>query len=122
MFDARRTPELARAAHDATGVVRTAERLIAASAYPGTISQIRARSHPDGRGGWLALPAMSAAFALTARIAARGDEKCQTFERLWRERWASLAQSAPDLTQIDLVLAEALTAGAERAVAAREQA
>ena len=122
MFDARRTPELARAAHDAAGVVRTAERLIAASAYPGTIGQIRERSHPDGRGGWLALPAMSAALALTARIAARGDEKCQAFEHLWRERWASLAQHAPDLAQIDLVLAEALTAGAERASAAKEQA
>ena len=65
---------------------------------------------------------MSAALALTARIAARGDEKCQAFERLWRDRWAGLAQRAPDLTQIDLVLAEVLTAGAERVNAAKEQA
>jgi hypothetical protein len=122
LFDARHTPELTQAAKVAAGVVRNAERLIAASAYPGTISTIRARSHPDGRGGWLALPAMSAALAQTARIAARGDEKCQAFERLWRDRWTGLAQRAPDLTQIDLVLAEALTAGAERANAAKEQA
>jgi hypothetical protein len=122
LFDARRTPELTQAAHGAASAVRTAERLIATSAYPGTVTQIRARSHPDGKGGWLALPALSAALALTARIAARGDEKCQDFERLWRDRWASLAQRAPGLAQIDLVLAEALTVGAERANAAKEQA
>jgi hypothetical protein len=122
MFDARRTPELARAARDAASVVRSAERLVTASAYPGVASQIRARSHPDGRGGWLALPAMSAALALAARIAARGDDKCRSFERLWRERWADLAQGAADLVQIDLVLAEALIASAERAGAAKEQA
>jgi hypothetical protein len=122
MFDARHTPQLARAAREAASVVRSAERLVTASAYPGVASQIRARSHPDGRGGWVALPAMSAALALAARIAARGDDKCQAFERLWRERWADLAQRAPDLVQIDLVLAEALIAGAERVGAAKEQA
>jgi hypothetical protein len=122
IFDARHTPELARAAREAVSVVRSAERLVTASAYPGLASQIRARSHPDGRGGWLALPAMSAALALAARIAARGDDKCRAFERLWRERWADLARRAPDLVQIDLVLAEALIAGADRVGAAKEQA
>jgi hypothetical protein len=122
MFDARRTPELVRGARDAGSVVRSAERLVMASAYPGVASQIRSRSHPDGRGGWFALPAMSAAVALTARIAARGDDKCRAFERVWRERWADLARRAPDMVQIDLVLAEALIAGADRASAAKEQA
>ncbi|HUZ56116.1 MAG TPA: hypothetical protein VMU94_26775 [Streptosporangiaceae bacterium] len=122
MFDARRTPELAQAARDAATVVRSAERLVAASAYSGAASQIRGRSHPDGRGGWLALPAMSAALALTSRIAARGDDKCRAFERMWRERWADLARRAPDMTQIDLVLAEALIAGADRTSAAKEKA
>jgi hypothetical protein len=121
MFDARRTPELAQAARDATTIVRSAERLVAASAFPGAAHQIQARSHPDRRGGWLALPVMSAALALTARIAARGDEKCQAFERVWRERWTGLARGAPDMAQIDLVLAEALIAGVERAGAVREQ-
>jgi hypothetical protein len=115
MFDSRRTPELARAARDATFVVRSAERLVAASAYPGAVTQIMARRHPDRKGGWLALPAMSAALALVARIAARDDEACRSFERDWRDRWTDLARRAPDLTSIDLVLAEALIAGTERA-------
>ncbi|MGH3275995.1 MAG: UvrD-helicase domain-containing protein [Streptosporangiaceae bacterium] len=122
MFDARRSPGLVGAARDATSIVRSAERLVAASPYRHTVAQVTARRHPDGKGGWLALPAMSTSLALVARIAARGDEACQSFERAWRHRWADLAWRAPDLTSIDLVLAEALIAGAERARFAEESA
>ncbi|MGH3275416.1 MAG: hypothetical protein ACRDNZ_13975, partial [Streptosporangiaceae bacterium] len=87
MFDARRSAELARAAREATSVVRSAERLVAASPYRAAVAQIAARRHPDGKGGWLALPAMSASLALVARIAARGDEACRSFERSWRDCW-----------------------------------
>ena len=58
---------------------------------------------------------MSLSLALVARIAARGDEACRSFERGWRARWTDLARQAPDLTSIDLVLAEAIVAAAERA-------
>ena len=63
---------------------------------------------------------MSASLALVARIAARGDETCRSFERGWRARWADLARHAPELASIDLVLAEALIAGAERTRFAEE--
>jgi hypothetical protein len=115
LFGARRTAELARVAQDATSVVRSAERLVAASPYRRTVAQIAARCHPGGKAGWLALPAMSASLALVARISARGDEDCRSFERAWRARWTDLARQAPDLTSIDLVLAEALIAATERA-------
>ena len=115
LFGALRTPELARAAQDATSVVRSAERLVAASPYRRATAQIAARRHPGGTGGWLALPAMSASLALVARISARGDEDCRSFERAWRARWTDLARQAPGLTSIDLVLAEALIAATERA-------
>jgi superfamily I DNA/RNA helicase len=120
LFDARRTPGLTRAARDATSVVRSAERLVAASPYRRAVAQVTARRHPEGRGGWLALPAMSASLALVARIAARDDEACRSFERVWRDRWTDIARHAPDLTSIDLVLAEALIARAERAQSAEE--
>ena len=115
LFGALRTPQLARAAQDATSVVRSAERLVAASPYRRAVLQIAARRLPGGKGGWLALPAMSASLALVARISARGDEDCRSFERAWRTRWTDLARQAPDLTSIDLVLAEALIAATERA-------
>jgi len=115
LFGALRTPELARAAQDATSVVRSAERLVAATPYRRAVAQITARHHPGGKGGWLALPAMSASLALVARISARGDEDCRSFERAWRPRWTDLARQAPDLASIDLVLAEARIAATERA-------
>jgi hypothetical protein len=58
---------------------------------------------------------MSASLALVARIAARGDEACRGFERSWRGRWTDLAWQAPALAGIDLILAEARLAAAERA-------
>ena len=119
MFDARRTPELTRAAEHATSVVLSVERLVGASSYRRAVSQIAARRHPGGKGGWLALPAMSVSLALVARISARGDEACRSFERAWRGRWTDLARQAPALTSIDLVLAEALVAGAERTRSAK---
>ncbi len=122
MFDARRTPELAGAAREATSVIRSAERLLAGTPYRAAVTQISARRHPDGKGGWLALPAMSVSLALVARVAARGNAACRIFERSCRARWASLARRAPDLAGIDLVLAEALVASAEEARLVKETA
>lgn len=119
-FDARRSPALKRAAREAAPVVKCTEQLLRVSRYPWLIRQIAARRHPDGAGGWLAIPAMSMALALVARIAARGNEKCRSFEWLWRELWAGLARAAPDLAGIDLILAEALVAGAEATQTQRE--
>jgi len=115
LFNTRRNPDLARAVQDAPSVIRSAERLVSASPYRRARTQITGRLHPDGNGGWLVLPAMSASLAVVARIAARGNEDCRSFERTWRPRWTALARQAPALTTIDLVLAEALIASTERA-------
>jgi superfamily I DNA/RNA helicase len=110
--DVFRTPALARATQDASTVVSSAKRLLAASPYHRAASWIATRNDPAGPGP---LPAMSASLALVARIAARGDEACRSFERTWRGRWTDLAWQAPALVGIDLVLAEAHLAAAERA-------
>lgn len=120
LFDARRTPEFRRAAMEAASVMNAAQGLIRASRYPSLIRQLVARRHPEGSGGWLAVPAMSAALALVARLAARGDGACRSHEWVWRELWAGLASRAPDQAGIDLVLAEALVAGAANARMAKE--
>jgi hypothetical protein len=110
--DVFRTPALARATQDASTVVSSAKRLLAASPYHRAASWIATRNDPGGQGP---LAAMSASLALVARIAARGDEACRSFERTWRGRWTDLAGQAPALAGIDLVLAEAHLAAAERA-------
>ena len=115
LFDARRTPEVRTAARGATSVLNTAQGLIRASPYPWLIRQLAARQPLGGAGGWLAVPALSTALGIVARLAARGDTNCRGRERAWRELWRGLAVRAPDLVAIDLVLAEALMAGADGA-------
>ncbi|MHB1594778.1 MAG: hypothetical protein ACYCO9_17805 [Streptosporangiaceae bacterium] len=122
MFDARQSRELVAAARVAKSVVSSAQRLVALSAYSAAAREITARCHPGGKGGWLALPAMSISLALVARIAARGDVACEAFELTWRDRWTDVARRAPDLVQTDLVLAEALVSGIERTSVDEESA
>jgi hypothetical protein len=111
--DVFRTPALARAAQDAATVVSSAQRLLSASPYHRAAAQVATKAQARA-GGQAALLAMSASLALVARIAARGDEACRGFERSWRSRWTDLAWQAPALVSIDLVLAEAHLAAAER--------
>jgi hypothetical protein len=60
------------------------------------------------------LPAMSTAMALVARLAARGDGAAAALEREHRDAWRRLASTAPELTTIDLVLAELLITAYEK--------
>jgi len=107
LFDARKAPAAKDVGKVADFVVKTARKLLP----PRLLRQVDVRRHPDGRGGWYAIPAASAAFALIARQAARGDEACRSAEQNFRSHWAQLATVAPSLVCIDFVLAE-LLAGA----------
>lgn len=111
MFDARNTGPLRAAAVVVKTVTSAAERLLAESGCPCLGREIAVRRPADGKGGWLALPAMSIAMALAARLAARGNAQCARLEQDYRGKWANLALDAPDLVAIDLVRAEALLVG-----------
>jgi len=88
--------------------VRTARALVRKSSYPCLADAIDARQPAEGKAGWPALPAMSIAMAIVARLAARGNSDCAALEREYRGEWANLARCAPEFVAIDLVLAEAL--------------
>jgi hypothetical protein len=110
MFDARYEQPIRATASVAKTITRTAETFIGQSACPDLTNAISAR-HPAGSGGgWLALPAMSIAMALLARLAARGNRNAAMLVREYRGKWGNLALDAPELVAIDLVLAEALVA------------
>jgi hypothetical protein len=111
MFDGRNTEALRAAATVVKTVAGMAERVIDAAGHGELSRVIAARRPAEGKGGWLGLPALSVAMALTARFAARGDDRCVRLEREFRGRWANLALHAPDLVAIDLVRAEALIVG-----------
>lgn len=70
---------------------------------------------PDRPGSWRDLPALSAALATAARLAARDVDDCRRLVERYRQEWAELAAAAPDLAAVDLVLAELTLAGTERA-------
>lgn len=108
LFDARYKPT----ANDAKRLAATVESILKSSGHPHLADTIAARRPPNDKGGWLALPAVSIAMALVARLAARGHVNCETLARYYRERWSGLALYAPDLVAIDLVLAEALVSAA----------
>jgi hypothetical protein len=111
MFDVRDMASVRTAATSAKPAAMSAKRAISESRYPHLAEAIVARLPREIKGGWLAIPAMSIALALTARLAARGNFRCRVLEREFHGEWITLAQYAPRLVAIDLVLAEALIVG-----------
>ncbi|MFC8422754.1 hypothetical protein ACFUN7_18065 [Streptomyces sp. NPDC057236] len=57
---------------------------------------------------WMRAPQFSLGCALIARLAAAGDPRAVKLERGLRPLWTSVAAHAPDLTAVDLALAECL--------------
>ncbi|MEV5801774.1 hypothetical protein [Streptomyces collinus] len=57
---------------------------------------------------WMRVPQFSLGCALIARLAAVGDQRAVRLERGLRPLWTSVAAHAPDLTAVDLALAECL--------------
>jgi hypothetical protein len=106
LFDAR---DVARPVGQmAAYAVKTAADILTRAGRAHLISQLDQRKHPDDQAGWRNLPAASVAFALIARLAARGDGAARNAEQTFRADWTRLATVAPDLVTIDLVLAELL--------------
>ncbi|GAA4211650.1 hypothetical protein [Microbispora amethystogenes] len=110
LFDKRTSYDARDVSNGAGRALRDAVN-IKLTKYQGLERYIEARCHPQRRDGWLALPAVSIALALVARIAARGHGGCQRLEKQFRPLWRALAKISPDLTTIDLVRAELLVAG-----------
>ncbi|MER6179772.1 hypothetical protein [Streptomyces sp. NPDC001652] len=63
--------------------------------------------HGSGE-SWMRVPQFSLGCALIARLAAAGDARAAKLERGLRPLWTSVAAHAPDLTAVDLALAECL--------------
>ncbi|MFC0552543.1 hypothetical protein ACFFHJ_16765 [Planotetraspora thailandica] len=113
LFDARGEEAAREVGSVALYAVKTAEAVLRRLERLDLLPQLDQRRNPDGRAGWRSLPAASIAFAMVARLAARGDAQCRTAEQTFRADWTRLAAIAPDLVTIDLVLAELLVGQAE---------
>ncbi|MFD8664811.1 hypothetical protein ACFV1U_05355 [Streptomyces microflavus] len=65
------------------------------------------RLHGPGE-AWMRIPQLSLGCALIARLAAAGDARAAGLERGLRHLWTPVASHAPDLTAVDIALAECL--------------
>lgn len=90
--------------------LREAERLMRIIADPATTAAFEARVHRTRERGWHVVPAISMAYALAARHASRGRIEAARWIVQQRRPWADLAEVAPQLFTIDLIIAE-LTVG-----------
>ncbi|MFD4586590.1 hypothetical protein [Streptomyces sp. NPDC058434] len=65
------------------------------------------RLHGPGE-AWMRVPHLSLGCALIARLAAAGDARAAGLERGLRHLWTPVTSHAPDLTAVDIALAECL--------------
>lgn len=109
LFDNRRRLGVERVAREAR--IRLAEltELIRRRSASNALAAVQARG---GREGWVALPALSLALALAARLAAR-DAGLRRLVAHFVSTHAALARHAPRLVTVDVVLAELLLTGAD---------
>lgn len=94
----------------ARSVLKEAERLIRIIGDDATQRALTARLHRTRTGDWHVVPALSMAFALAARHASRGNHEALKWVIREQRPWEDLAEVAPELVTIDLVIAE-LTVG-----------
>lgn len=83
--------------------------------YEKSISQALAYRKGSPRSNGQQVSALSFALAVNGRLAARNIRSAAGLDRTSRTLWAELARAHPELTAIDLVLAELTIAGADRA-------
>lgn len=79
--------------------------------HPLLVTAFRDRGPGSLRGpgeAWMRVPQFSLGCALIARLAASGNPRAAKLERGLRSLWASMAVHTPDLTAVDLALAECL--------------
>jgi hypothetical protein len=111
LFDARTHPRLRSCVDRHQTVSQHLQALFERAGCVAATTAVAARSS-DCREPWQAMPALSLAFAFASRLAARGDEMLALKMNDLRPRHVALARQAPQLAQIDLVLAELTLRGA----------
>lgn len=110
LFESRKSEGLRKAALEARGHVKHAQQICQDWHLSDGLDLLSMRDDAQGRGGWYALSAASAALALLARLAARGDGQAAAYLDGHFGTWVDLAHVAPDHVTLDLVLAEVMVA------------
>jgi hypothetical protein len=102
----RRNPWLQWLVTNAHNVLRESERLIRMIGDTSTQAAFSSRVHPMRNRGWHIVPAISISYALAARHASRGHPEAGRWIVKQQRPWADLAEVAPQLVTIDLIIGE----------------
>jgi hypothetical protein len=103
LFDARNSRTLRELTSGSQMILKRARNAIFEVLGSGGVEPIEARIGSDG---WRNLPAISMAFAITARLAARDLGSTVGLYAVMRDHYAQLAEAAPAFVEQDLVIAE----------------
>jgi hypothetical protein len=105
----RRDGRLTWLSKNAHHLFTESRRFLTLLADPVASASVAARSPRDADGGWRVVPAISLTYAFAARHAARGHAMGATWLRGRRKStWTAVAEVAPELVTVDLLLAELL--------------
>lgn len=112
LFQQRDNPELLSVGRDGRNRLKIQSEILRDWHWDAALTLLEARADARNRGGWLSLSAQSIGFALVARLAAQGDEHAETHLDAEFRHWLALAECAPQIVTVDLVLAEAMALAA----------
>lgn len=111
LIERRRDPGIGDLLNRSDQLLRQLEYVLQWIGDERAIKAFGARRTPTETRGWMVLPALSLGFALVARHAARRNQQAGAWLAQEAQLWGDLAEVAPDLVTIDLILAELLVAG-----------
>ncbi len=112
LFQLRDHPNLLSVGRDGRERLKFQADILRDWQWDAALALLKARSDAQDRGGWLSLSAQSIGFALVARLAAQGDEHSKRHLDSDFRHWLALAECAPQIVTVDLVLAEAMALAA----------
>jgi hypothetical protein len=108
LFQTRHKRVLESLLRDGPSLVHATDLVLGDAGQEGLRDWVQARVAPKRSSDWEIIPQLSATFAALARMAARGDQRAVHLSTKFLGEWQTLARAAPDIVEIDIVLAEML--------------
>ncbi|GAA1865832.1 hypothetical protein [Myceligenerans crystallogenes] len=111
----RRDGQLPKVVASSRDLLTECRRFLPLLNDPVAVASVDARIPDDADDGWRVVPAISLTYAFAARHAARGHQMGTTWLNGRRKAtWTAVAEVAPELVTVDLILAELLVSSTHR--------
>jgi hypothetical protein len=115
LFLVRTHPALRSLTQYGYEAIALATKILRAAGYPQLADAVTNRAERDIHHGWQRLPQLSLLMAALARTGSRGNPAALRALDEMRGHWVTLAGLAPRFVEMDLLLAELMVVGEDRA-------